>query len=344
MKWNWKIVTIAGVLCGCSHLSVTKDLLTPDYLLTKGTKQITFQGDNEHPRFSPDGTKLIFASRNRPTHKGSQIYEVDLTRNKERRVTFSDGDAFDPGYVSDSEILYASTTDEIKESPFINKNYNKDFPPSDLYMSDRFGGEIVRLTNAPGFDAEPTFVQNPTKPFILYTTYRNEVMGVSRMDLQKLMVTVLSADPEKERRFPAITSDHKQIAFLEKDKKTSEQSLVLYNIKTKKSEVLKSGEGQYRDLIFTTRSPARLFYSVLRKGEKQYQIESYDLDDKCTQVVFKGADSLTHPVISDDSNERLVFARNFQGKKQLYMVNLPEDLGPCLEQRNPGGPNAPSQK
>lgn len=329
MKWNLKITALMGLLCGCTHLSVTKDLLTPDYLLTKGSLQITFQGDNEHPRFSPDGTKLIYASRAR-LHKGSQIYEMDLTKNKERRVTYSDGDAFDPSYVSETEILYASTTDEIKESPFVNKNFNKDFPPSDLYMSDRFGGEILRLTQQPGYDAEAMFVPHPVKPFILFTSYRGDLMGIYRMDLKHLFISLISADGEKERRFPTITRDMKQVAFVEKDKKTQEQSLMLFTMKSKKLEVLKRGEGLYRDLTFAPRSPNRVFYSILRKGEKQYQIESFDLENKCTQVVFKGTDSLTHPVVSDDRQERLAFARSFQDKKQIYIVNLPEDLGPCL--------------
>ncbi len=338
MKRNLKIAALMGLLCGCSHLSVTKDLLSPDYLLSKCSKQITFQGDNEHPRFSPDGTKLLYSSRARSFNKGAQIYEMDLTKNKERRVTFSDGDAFDPSYVSDTEILYASTTDEIKESPFINKTINKEFPPSDLYMSDRFGSEILRLTQQPGFDAEAVFVTHPAKPFILFTSYRGDLMGVYRMDLKHLLISLISAEGEKERRFPTISPDMKQIALIEKDKKTSEQSLMLFTMKGKKLEALKGGEGIYRDLIFAPRTPARLFYSVLRKGDKQYQIESYDIEKKCTQVVFKGADSLTYPVVSDDRQERMAFARNFQDKKQIYIVNLPEDLGPCLEERSTATP------
>ena len=334
MKRVVKILAMMGLLSSCSHLSVTKDLLTPDYLLAKGTVQVTFQGDNEHPRFSPDGTKLVYSSSGRQNHKGSQIYEMDLTRNKERRVTYSDGDAFDPDYVSDSEIIYASTTDEIKESPFINKNFDRNYPPSDLYMSDRFGSEILRLTQQPGFDAEPVFAPHPTKPFILFTANHGDLLGIDRMELKNLAVSPVSATAEKERRFPAITPDHKQIIYVEKDKKTQEQSLVLFTIRNKKSEVLKSGEGTYRDLTFAPRTPNRLFYSILRKGEKQYQLETYDLEDKCTQVVFKGVDSLAGPAVSDDSRERIAFTRNFQGKKQIYVVYLPDDLGPCLETKN----------
>ncbi|HWU44714.1 MAG TPA: hypothetical protein VN132_14780, partial [Bdellovibrio sp.] len=228
-----------------------------------------------------------------------------------------------------------STTDEIKESPFINKTYDKDFPPSDLYMSDRFGGDIERLTQQPGFDGEGLFVQQPKDSFILFTSKRAELLGIYRLETKHAVISFLAASADKDRRSPTISPDHKQIAFIEKDKKTQEQSLQLYNLKTRKTEVMKSGEGLYRDLIFAPRSPDRVFYSVLRKGEKQYQIEMYDLAEKCTQVVFKGTDSLTSPVLSDDSIEKLAFARSFQEKKQIYIAPLPQNLGPCLENSKP---------
>jgi len=325
----WAVFLFLGA--GCSHLSVTKDVLTPDYLLAKGSKQITFLGDNEHPRFSSDNNKLIYTSRGRGVHKGAQIYEMDLQKNKERRVTFSDGDAFDATYISDAEILYASTTDEIKESPLLNKTFDKEYPPADLYMSDLYGNDIVRLTRQPGYDAEPLFVSHPSKPYILFSSRRGELTGIYRLDLKHLPVSLVSAEKGKEKRFPAVTPDRTQYAWVEKDSKTGEQSLVLLKLKGKIPFVLKKGEGTYRDLYFAPRPPLRLFYSVLRTGEKQYQIEVYDIEKQCTQVVFKGQDSLYNPVPSDETTERLAFVRSFQDKKQIYIAPLPADLGPCLE-------------
>ncbi|WP_373998309.1 TolB family protein [Bdellovibrio bacteriovorus] len=332
MKWiQWKVAGVFFLLSACTHLSVTKDVLTSDFLLTKNTKQITFLGDNDHPRFSEDGKRLIYSSRSRASHKGWQVYEMDLENNKERRVTFSDGDAFDAIYISKSEILYASTTDEIKESPLLNKNFDKEFPPSDLYMSDLYGTNILRVTQQPGFDAQPFFVSHATRPSIFFTSRRGELSGIYRLDLKKVPVSLISAEKEKEKRFPAITPDRSQVAWAEKNLKTGEESLVLYNLKTKIPFMLKSNEGNYRDLFFSPRNPQRLFYSILRKGEKRYQIEVYDIDKQCTQVVFKGNDSLFSPAISNEETERVAFSRLFQDKKQIYIVNLPVDLGPCLE-------------
>ena len=322
---------IAVMLIGCSHLSATQDVLTPDYLLAKGSKQLTFLGDNSHPRFSDNGLTLLFVSSQRNAHKGSQIYEFDLARNKERRITFSDGDAFDAIYISGSEILYASTTDEIKESPLLNKNFDKEFPPSDLYVSDLYGTDILRLTQQPGFDGDPIFVNQKTKPTVVFSSRRGGLSGIYRLDLKNLTVTLISAQKDKAKRFPTLSADQNQLAFVETDLKTQSQSLVLFKVKEKIPRVLKSDEGEYRDLFIPPRAPLRIFYSILRKGEKHQQIEVFDVENQCTQVVFKGNESLSNPTVSDETVERMVFTRTFQDKKQLYMAPVPTDLGPCLE-------------
>lgn len=329
MKWLGAIVGLWGFILGCSHISKTNDILTPDYLIGKESRQITFFGDNDHPRFSLDGSKLLYQSK-RPLHKGWQLYEMDLSENRERRVTFSDGDAFDGVYISDGEILYASTTDEIKESPLGTPN-EKELPPSDIYMSDIFGNDILRLTRQPGFDGSPLLFNHASKPFIVFSSHRGDLSGLYRLDLVNLPVSLISAEKDKEKKFPALLPDSQKLAWVEVDVKTQKQSLVVQSLKNKSMTVVKKDEGAYRDLYFAPRPPERLFYSILRPGEKQYQIEVYDLAKNCTQVVFKGSDSLFSPAVSNEAKERLAFARLFQDKKHIYTAPLPTDLGPCLE-------------
>lgn len=330
----WKSIFTTGTVVilssGCSHSSPTKNLLSSDFLLGKNTKQLTFQGDNERPRFSADGEKIIFASRSRPHHKQAQIYEFNLKKNTERRVSFSDGDAFDPIYVGEDAILYASTTDEIKENPL--KNFDKGLPPSELYMSDVYGGDILRLTTQPGYDGEGAYVYHPSKPFIVFSSRRGEINGIYRLDLKNMPVSFFNVEKGKSKRSPAVTTDGHSVAWIETDLESSEQKLMMapLNGNGKKTPVmLKEKEGQYRDLFFGPSPMPKLYYSILRKGEKRYQLEAYDIEQKCTRVLFKGADSLFFPVISDQG--RFIFVREFQDKKQIYMVDLPTDLGPCLE-------------
>lgn len=332
MKW---MSPAFGALCiftaGCSHMSSNSAILMPDYLLAHKAHQVTFVGDNERPRFSPNGKKLIYSSRLRDGHKGSQIYEMDLDTLKERRMTFSDGDAFDATYISEGEVLYSSTTDEIKERPLINKIFDKEYPPSDLYMSDLYGTEIVRLTQQPGYDGQGLFLLHPTKPAILFTSRRGELTGLYRLDLEMLPVSLLSAESQKEKRFPSLSADGKQLVWAERDLKSGRQSLVSMKFGDKAPQIFKSDEGEYSDIFFAPRPPARLFYSIKRKGERFSQIESYHIEKNCTQVVLKGEEHLTSPSTSNDLEERLAFTREFKGQKQIYIIPLPSDLGPCLE-------------
>jgi Tol biopolymer transport system component len=317
-------------LSACAQSSVTSKVLSSDFLLAKGSKQITFLGDNEKPRFSPTGEQIIFVSSHRANHKGQQVYELDLKRNTERRVTFSDGDSFDPIYLNDIEIVYSSTTDEIKENPLMNKTFDKKTPPSDIYRSDLVGNEILRMTHQPSYDGQSVFVRDFRKPFLLFTSLRNGNTGLYRLDMQSEAIQPISYEKGKERRLPTVTSDRNQYAYVEKDLTTNVEKIVLARFKGKEPlEVVKENEGEYADLVFAPDAPLRLLYSIRRGTEKNFQLEIYDLEKKCTQILFKGQDSLTSPVLS--AQGKLAFVRSFQDKKQIYIVDLPTDLGPCLE-------------
>lgn len=331
---SWIAGAIVGVfllVAGCTHRNTAKELPAPDYLTGVESKQLTFFGDNSHPRFSFDNSKILFNSIRPPLHKGSQIYEIDLESHRERRVTYSDGDAFDATYISSNEFIYASTTDEIKESPFQHRAHNNDVPPSDLYMSDLFGTEILRLTKQPGFDGSPLLFPHSEKPFIIFSSRRGEIYGIYRLDLENLPVSLIAAEKGKEKKYPALSPDGGQVVWIERELKSLEQSLVVYNLKSKKTKVIPRQPGQYRDLFFASRPPERLFYSVQHESTGNYQIEVYDIAKDCTQVIFKGADDLFYPAVSDEALERMTFARSFQDKKQIYVARLPADLGPCLE-------------
>ncbi len=325
------LMALLAFVCSCSHKSVTENWITPDYLLAKDVKQATFLGDNDDPTFSPDGSRLLYSSKGRLSHKGAQIYELDLKKSKERRITFSDGDAFHPTYLSQDEIVYSSTTDEIKESPLRNKTFDKEFPPSELYTSDRFGAHILRLTHQPGYDGEPHYASSGKSKHLIFTSKRGGLTGIFQLDFQKLPVSFVSVAKGKEKRYPAVSPDSSQVFWVEKDLKTSEQKLVSLKMKGRIPVTLKEKEGLYRDLIVAPRPPLRLFYSILRTGEKNYQLEVLNLEKQCTQVIFKGQDSLMSPSLSDAQPEQLAFTRQFQDKKQIYVVQLPSDLGPCLE-------------
>lgn len=304
--------------------------ITADYVFEDGYKQVTFLGENDQPRFSETGNELIFISRQRNSHLGTQVYEIDLRKNRERRVTFHDGDASCPSYINGRKIIYCSTTDEIKETPYLNRNIDPAFPPSELYMSDVYGGDIERLTNHPGFDNEAIYAKGH-KPLIIYTSTHDGVTGIYSFSIKTGIASVLISEKGKLNSHPTLSSDRKKMAWVEKDLKTNHESIKMMTIFSKKTETIKDNGGKYQDLFWQVDS-SKIFYSVLRTGDKWNQLEVYDLGKKCTQGLFKAKDSLFQPVVSNEVKPKLAFTRAFQGKRQIYMVALPSDLGPCFEE------------
>src|SRR5690349_15083267 len=64
----------------------------PDDFQPPVPRPLTNVGENIEAYFSPDGTRLIYRSEKRPEHMHPQLYELELATNKERRVTFQDGE------------------------------------------------------------------------------------------------------------------------------------------------------------------------------------------------------------------------------------------------------------
>lgn len=136
-------------------------------------KQITFQGINSSPCFTEDGVKFLYVSQQRPSHQQTQVYEFDLSSTKEKRLTYQDGLISNPLSIGKDILAYSSTTDEIKERPLRLKenmlaketSQSKQIP-SEIYMSDRFGENITRITSHPGLDGLISFKKSyPQKLF-----------------------------------------------------------------------------------------------------------------------------------------------------------------------------------
>ncbi len=313
------------VLAGCSHgqAQVSDKKVGP----ANPIEQLTFVGENENPFLSADGKKLVFQSRNRSQHSSWQIYELDLQSKKERRITFSDGDAFDPILLSSTELIYASTTDEIKEDPFGPRSLLKR-PPSDLYSSDLFGNVIVRLTKQPGYDAQPFFKKKP-KPALLFVSARGEILGLYQLDLRTEVVSLISSERGKEKLSPRVSPDQNTYAWIEKDLDRKSQSLVTMTTKTKVLRLVSTDEGELTGLRFLSETPNRLIYSL--KTSKGSSIQVYDLEKNCTQTLHSDTDLLSSPQILSEAPKKLIYARKTKQSSQIFSKELPTDLGPCKE-------------
>jgi Tol biopolymer transport system component len=154
--------------------------------------------------FSPDGEHFLFVSSNRASHKQAQIYEKDLNSGAEKRITFQNGSNSHPRYSPiEQKIIYASSTDELKESPpmlnpvaVVSKLPAPYQEPMEVYVHSLAGFEIIRVTNHVGFDGEPRFSNNGHE--VVWTQVQNQRTKIYSLNL-------LQRNPKSETFPPAKT-------------------------------------------------------------------------------------------------------------------------------------------
>ncbi|WP_413289905.1 TolB family protein [Bdellovibrio sp. HCB337] len=298
-----------------------------DYLKSKDVSVVLSQGYNRGAVFSVDGEKIYYISKNRIGHKNTQIHEYDLTMQRDRRLTFQDGEILSVFPLEKNQILYSSTTDEIKEQPFAT-DANPAYPRAEVYHSDLYGNEIGRLTNSPGFDGEMIFV--PMKRQMLFTSTRSGVPGLYWLDLDTDQVLPFQVDPAKPQRNPSLSADGKNLYWIEEDATAKVQNIVTTNVWGKNRKIVKSLQGVVKDVAFSRKG--ELVYSWIPEGSEFSQIDLYEAEKLCTQTILKNKLNFSEVRFSVKNPNLMIFRVTSNDKSQVYRWDLPMDLGPCNEQ------------
>ena len=135
------------------------------------TRQLIYEGKRSgEGYFHPDGKRLIFQSEREVENPFYQIYTLDLTTGDSTRVSPGIGKTtcafFQPGA---DRVLFASThldpqaaqkqKDELDfRASGKQRRYAWDYDPAmEICSAKSDGSDVVRLTNAPGYDAEASF-------------------------------------------------------------------------------------------------------------------------------------------------------------------------------------------
>jgi Tol biopolymer transport system component len=140
-----------------------------------GVRQLTFGGQNAEAYFSFDGSELIFQS----TREGSgcdAIYRMNADGGNQRRVSSGEGATTCSFVAPDGKsILYASTHlggRSCPEKPDMSQGYVWALYESyDIFRADPEGGNLTRLTDTPGYDAEAVY--SPQGDKIVFTSVRS---------------------------------------------------------------------------------------------------------------------------------------------------------------------------
>ncbi|MFK7772341.1 MAG: TolB family protein, partial [Saprospiraceae bacterium] len=169
----------------------TTTLLFPGETHIANLKQLTFGGDNAEAYFSFDNKNLVFqASNEKWGAECDRIYTMPISgyegempkqiSNGKGRTTCS---YYMPG---NQEIIYSSTHLGNEACPNAPRSVGGKyvwgvFSDFDIFVADLDGNIKKQLTNAPGYDAEPTI--SPDGKTIVFTSTRSGDLELWTMNI-----------------------------------------------------------------------------------------------------------------------------------------------------------------
>lgn len=142
----------------------------------RNVRQLTFDGENAEAYFSFDGTQLVFQRTENAEGACDRIWRMDLATGDTTAVSTGDGrTTCSYFYPADDRIIFASTHAELDVCPAppdMRQGYVWAlYPEYDLWLTDPDGGNAVRLTDTPGYDAEATI--SPRGDRMVFTSVRD---------------------------------------------------------------------------------------------------------------------------------------------------------------------------
>lgn len=147
--------------------------------------QLTFGGENAEAYFSLDGQEIVFQSTREP-YECDQIFTMNADGSDVQLVSTGAGRTTCAFFTPDkSRIVYASTHEgslECPAPPDMSEGYVwAIYPDFDIYSVSRDGTDLVKLTDAEGYDAEGTIAPDGSK--IIFTSTRSGDLELYEMNL-----------------------------------------------------------------------------------------------------------------------------------------------------------------
>lgn len=295
---------VCATMIGCATGPKKTGSAIPQAANPSAEETLVDEGVSSQPTFSPSGAKLLFVSAKRSSHALPQVYEKDLASGDERRLTFQNGTTVAPRYhPKEPWIVYASTTDELKENPpLLNPETEPSTlpavfqQPTEIYIHSLDGLEITRITDRLGFDGEPNF--SPDGKQLIWTRAlknKTEVVNLNRATKVAATVRNLGVNASNYVSSP----DKKTVAWIEWDKDFSTAKIQLKTGKEPAVEINAEHVVSKTDLAF---SPDGKFLTWSQNNalEKRFEIWIYSLETKCATLLVADSGDRRHPTFMPD--------------------------------------------
>jgi Tol biopolymer transport system component len=305
----------------------------------KNIRQVTFNfAKAGEGYFRPDGKAIIFQAA-KPGEDDYQIYTLDLEPGaKPLMVSTGKGKCTCSYYHPDGKsILFASThldpalsegekpdaKGAKKPAYSRSERYRWDFDPAmDIFRANLDGSNLVRLTDAPGYDAEGSYSADGKQ--IIFTSFRDGDAEIYIMD----------ADGKNPRRItrqegydggPFFSPDSKKIIY-RSDRKKNDLLQLFVNTPAGDAERALTNDESVNWGPFFFKDSRHLVYSTSRHGHQNYEV--YWLDSQSGAQVrltyHDGFDGL--PVFSPDGRRMLWTSKGRTADKtsQLFIADFVE--------------------
>ena len=292
--------------------------------------------------FRPDGKAIIFQAA-RPGEEDYQIYTLDLAPGAEPSlVSTGKGKCTCSYYHPDGKsILFASThldpalakgdTPDPKatKGPAYSRSerYRWDFDPAmDIFRAAPDGSGLIRLTDAPGYDAEGSY--SPDGKRIIFTSFRDGNAEIYIMD----------ADGSHPRRItakkgydggPFFSPDGRKIIYRSDRKENDLLQLYINTPEGDAERALTTNEDVNWGPFFHPDS-RHIVYSTSLHGHRNYEIYLMDTEtgDQERITSREGFDGL--PVLSPDGRTMMWTSkgRTADDTSQLFIADFVLDPDP----------------
>lgn len=299
-------------------------------------RALTFIGQNGQARFSPDGHFILYISRNRESHKNSQVYEMDFSTKKERRFTFHHGENRDPSYHPNGQkIIYASSTDELKERPKfvrealgqLKKDLGRDrrpsfsplnFSPYEIYTSNRDGSDIRRLTHSPNFDAEARY--HPTGEFLTFSTVRTGHLMIFKMTPNGRKQEPWSRHQHLDNE-AYFSRDGQKLAWVRYSEAPSESQIYISSAdRPKVTQPLTTKKAHHWSPVWHPDNQ-HIVFSSNRDPTGDFELYVMKSDGSCINRLTYSLGDDQDPDISPDGT-KLLFTSRRNGTEQVYIIDF----------------------
>jgi TolB protein len=208
--------------------------------------------------FSPDGKQIIFQAEERGPNPFYQIYVMDLENGRSRRISTGIGRTtcafFHP---SGKKVIFASShldpeakkhqADEFKQreedkKAGVRRRYEWVFDPHmDIFESNPDGGQLRRLTDTQGYDAEGSY--SPDGKQIVFCSQRDGDLQLYIMDADGSNVRRLTNAPGCYNGGPFFSPDGKRVIFRADRKKKDYLQIFVINTDGTAERQLTDSEG-----------------------------------------------------------------------------------------------------